>query len=230
MVNADPIRKPGGKKKTLIIFGVGGLLAVGYFWYERNKSSTTTGSSADTTTDGIDPSTGIPYADEVSGSLYGLESGVSGDSSNASTSTTSNSTWASAALNWLTSTGGYDTSSAEQAITAYLDGQGLTSAQYQAVTQALAFTGNPPVSVSTPQIATSTGQSNTVSASTITQWTKAIATAQEYYTNLNTELTSKTSGLTAAQRTQKQAALATAEKNLNNVRAEASKATNGAAV
>ena len=168
------IKTPFGqiKKKTAVIGGVSAAAIIGIVWYRSRTTApaplgdTTSGSTTDT---GIDPATGIPYADEnqldssslVTGNgqvigydgsgspIYGAGSGVGIGGVSTGTgpgSFTSNAQWAQYAEDYMVNTVGGDPNTIGNALGKYIAGQALSADQVQVVQQAIAFAGNPPVS------------------------------------------------------------------------------------
>lgn len=160
---AAKLKGPRGK---VFLIG-GGLVAVGVVYYIRHRASTASNASAaiDPT---IDPSTGVPYADEsgdysgaggiVSGSPYGALSptGITA----ATDIPANNQTYASNLINLLVSEG-YDRGAVSSAIGKWLSGSGaqLNATETGIVQVAQGLGGSPPTSVPAPNYITNQGQS-----------------------------------------------------------------------
>jgi len=164
MPGAPGKKKMPTKKKALIFLGatVTGGLAI-YEVKKRSSASSaaaaaaanTSGDSTDDSDSGIDPNTGIPYADEVDSGI-GLTPGDEGTydpltgtylpglgSTTPVTTVASNAEWAQAAEATLVGDG-YDPATVAAALGAYLLGVPLTADQYAIVQAAIAFEGQPP--------------------------------------------------------------------------------------
>lgn len=187
----------GGKKKLStrnkwVIGGVAVVGTIGAVWYYKKQSASST--AANSTDSGIDPNTGIPYADETSGADSGIDpnTGVpyadeyggfnnagigsvpgllgtydpltgtyvpgSGTATTTPTTPGTNAEWAAAAEATLVADG-YNPVNVAAAIGAYLSGAALSANEYSIVQSALAFEGQPPVSVPPPH-QTGTGGNN----------------------------------------------------------------------
>lgn len=194
---------PGGRFKPNKWWLIGGGVAVALVYYEYKKARSVAPTATDTGVDnsGIDPATGVSYAEEdaagytgassaVTGSPYGSLGGLSYNAATGqwqlanspTTGTTggssTNSSWAQAATNYLVGEG-FDTQATINAIGAYLNGAQLTQAQLNIVQAALGYQGTPPVGVPTPTLATNTGQTSQAqaaapSASTLTSLPSSI--------------------------------------------------------
>jgi PASTA domain len=179
---------PVDKKKALLIGG--GTLATIVVVMIRRKSAATTAAAAPATTDPnaatdtsglIDPSTGVPYADEQNGlnsfntgagdfaggagnfdaAGYPLgsqadlawQSQVSGTSATGTTAITTNTQWLEAAEQQLG-----NTSDVVQALTKVLGGVAVTSAQQGVFLEAVGFLGQPPGGYPPINLTTTAGQ------------------------------------------------------------------------
>jgi hypothetical protein len=119
-------------------------LVVWYYIQNKNKASSTA-----TTTSAIDPSTGVPYSQEIG--AYGqqvsdLQSQVDGTPGSQSTTAgqyQDNSSWSVAAINYLVAQG-VDPTQANQAVEQFLSGQTLTTQQQADVNLAIQGIGAPP--------------------------------------------------------------------------------------
>jgi PASTA domain len=172
-------------KKKYTLFAVGGIGGLGLvLWYRKHSASSssstdTSGTDTSTADSGIDPSTGIPYADEYGGDTgaYGVTPGAEGTydpltgqyipgygTTGQVTTIATNAEWAQAAITTLTGEG-YDPATVTTAIGLFLAGQALTQNQYDIVTAAIGVEGNPPSSVTPPHLAGGggAGQTNPVS-------------------------------------------------------------------
>ena len=155
--------KPKMKKSTIWILvggGAVGLLGILYF-YKKNSSSSSTASQDALAQQGIDPSTGIPYAEEygsglagasgLTPSLYGYTGpegstvypGVSGQ---IVTAPSTNAGWAQEVEAYLQNLG-YDPTTVAAALGKYLTGGRVTQDQQSIIQAALGFFGNPPTAV-----------------------------------------------------------------------------------
>ena len=158
----------GETKPTYVYIGVGVAIVGVMYWRKKNAAASAAAaasvSSAGTSTDsGIDPSTGLPYADETSsayggGSAYGgyggidpatgvpyiYESGATGTHNN--NGITTDSQWAQQAEGDLVSTFGYSLAVAQSAVTKYMSQSlsGLNDQEYEAVSAIIAELGPPP--------------------------------------------------------------------------------------
>jgi hypothetical protein len=161
-------KKPGMKKNTktwLLIgaLGVGGVIV----WYVV-KSKGSSSSTAATTDPSIDPSTGIPYAEEyaqgamgTTPSLYGYTDPstgqyITGVGATTVTQPSTNASWAQEVESYLENLG-YDPTTTAAAIGKYLTGQPLTADQNSIVAAALGFFGNPPTGAPPPITSPPTG-------------------------------------------------------------------------
>jgi hypothetical protein len=154
--------KPPMKKSTrnwLIVGILGGGVVVVYY-VMRARSSAATNATGTTTDPSIDPSTGIPYAEEDSGalgaygtspSLYGYTdpstgafiSGVGAGATGVVTAPSTNASWAQQVEAYLQNLG-YNPTSVAAALGKYLTGQSLSADQAAIVAAAQGFYGNPP--------------------------------------------------------------------------------------
>lgn len=172
---------PGGKKKLntkqkwLLVAGIGGGGLLAYMYYRKQKSSasSTTGTTAQS---GIDPNTGVPYADEqidpttgvpyadeygyggagVTPSTLGGYNPLTGQYSGMTPIIATNAEWTQAALSALTNAG-YDPATAAAALGLYQAGLPLTQDQYDMVQAALGLEGQPPSGVAPPQLVSGGG-------------------------------------------------------------------------
>ena len=161
----------GEVKPTYLYIGVGVSIVGVMYWRKKNAAASAAAaasvaaSSSGTSTDsGIDPSTGLPYADETSsayggGSAYSgyggidpstgvpyiYESGGTGTTNNTSGITT-DSQWAQQAEGDLVSTFGYSLTVAQSAVTKYMSQSlsGLNDQEYEAISAIIAELGPPP--------------------------------------------------------------------------------------
>jgi len=150
-------KKLSKNKKILLGLAGAGIGLVGILWY-RNKESSSSSSSADTADSGIDPTTGIPYADEDYGE-YGTpgEEGtydpLTGEylpgPGTSETYTATNQTWSQEAEAYLENLG-YDPTTTATALGNYLNGIPLSQSEYDIVSAALGFFGNPPSGAPSP--------------------------------------------------------------------------------
>jgi len=152
-------KKLSKNKKILLALTGAGLGVVGILWY-RNKQASASSSNADTgdTGDsGIDPNTGIPYADEEGeygtpgeeGTYDPLTGQYLPGPGTTETYTATNGTWAQEAESYLSNLG-YNQSTVATALGNYLSGLPLTQAEYDIVSAALGFFGNPPNGAPSP--------------------------------------------------------------------------------
>jgi len=164
MADAPSFGNSGGKKlsknkKILLALTGAGLGVVGILWY-RNKQASASSSSADTTDtgdSGIDPNTGIPYADEEGeygtpgeeGTYDPLTGQYLPGPGTTETYTATNGTWAQEAESYLENLG-YDPTTTATAIGNYLNGLPLSQSEYDIVSAALGFFGNPPNGAPSP--------------------------------------------------------------------------------
>jgi len=167
---SSPKPKMSSKKKV-VLFAVGGSAGLLGILYWRSHSAASSAASTDTsgtsaTDSGIDPATGIPYADEYGGDTgaYGTTPGAEGTydpltgqyipglgTTTSPVTIATNAEWAQAAIGALVNDG-YDPVTASTAIGLYLAGQGLSQNQYDIVTAAIGLEGQPPTTVSPPHI------------------------------------------------------------------------------
>src|SRR5215469_16803858 len=144
------------KNKKIGLFAIGGLggLAI-IIWYRRHAASNANTAGTTTDTSGIDPNTGVPYADEYGGvgttpgylgsydpstGTY-VSPGYGGPSGTVYSAT--NAMWAQSAEAYLVANG-YDPATVAAALGLYLGGVPLTQNQYDIVQAALGFEGQPP--------------------------------------------------------------------------------------
>jgi LysM repeat protein len=166
-------KKPGMKKNTKTWLLIGGLGVGGVvIWYViKNRSSSSSTNAATAAGSGIDPTTGIPYADEYDTSGLGTTPSLAGYvdpttgayiSGAGATPTqvlapSTNASWAQQVESYLEGLG-YDPTTVAAAIGKYLTGQGLTSDQSGIVAAAQGFFGNPPQGAPAPVTIPPTGQ------------------------------------------------------------------------
>jgi hypothetical protein len=190
MVSTPPRGKKGQFNKWYYWAGGGVALVVVYVEYKKaktNSAATTAATTTAATDTSIDPSTGIPYAQEAggvdpsTGLPYSSEdySGVVGTTPSAYTYTdpttgatigngsyvsgpSTNAAWAQQVEAYLASIG-YDQTTVSAAIGKYLTGGALTSDQYGIVQTAVGYEGSPPTPVPAPQIGAPTGQTQSSS-------------------------------------------------------------------
>lgn len=127
-------KKIAGVPRIVFILGLGTVIGLGYYFYKK-KTSTVTGTAVATT-----PAPGGSTNPEISATGGGgnpaLVSGVSSYATDAQ--------WASAAVNYLDTQPGAIPTDISNAISAYLNGANLTSAQNAIVNQATQALGAPP--------------------------------------------------------------------------------------
>lgn len=138
------------------VYGGAGVVVVGgVLWYrKRSGGSSSAAGAAATDPNAIDPSTGVPYADEVAGvapggfSGSGLAFGTPTSDFTGTTPTgttfTTNAQWVQAATAGLTALG-YNGSDVGAALGLYLLGMPLSADQVTIVQTAVAEFGPPPV-------------------------------------------------------------------------------------
>jgi len=167
------------RNKKIGLFAVGGLIGLGgiLWWRSHNASSAATSadtSGTDTADSGIDPATGIPYADEYGGTgAYGTTPGELGTydpitgtyvpgygTTGTVTTPATNAEWAQAAITTLTADG-YDPATVTTAIGLYLAGQGLSQDQYDIVQAAIGVECQPPGGAPPPHLTSSPPPSGT---------------------------------------------------------------------
>lgn len=152
--------KIGGRQvpNWAVYGGVGVLVVGGVLWYRNRSASTAAASTASTAASDpnlIDPTTGVPYADETAGNYAGYTQGISGygygfptsditGGTTVGTAYTSNAQWAQAVEAGLTAIG-YDAQAVGAAVGKYLLNMPLTSDQVTIVQTAVAEFGPPPV-------------------------------------------------------------------------------------
>lgn len=151
----DPNVKIGKVKipKPALYMGVAGAAAIIlYAYYQRRAGG---GGGGNTPTDGgadpsIDPSTGLPYADEFGGGYSGM--GIYDPSTGGTIGTgygqiiqqvSTNAAWTQAAVAYMT-TVGYEGTAVQNAIGKALLGQALTQAELDIFNAARAVEGEPP--------------------------------------------------------------------------------------
>lgn len=165
-------------KPVMIAALAGGVGIIGYAWWRRSSGGgaaatdpTATDPTATDTSGTIDPSTGVPYAQEY-GSYTGI--GASGYYADQSTGAvigsgygptqiapaTTNAAWAQQVEATLTALG-YDPVTTAAAIGKYLTGQPVTSDQAAIVQAAIGQQGYPPEGALPIHTQTSTGQTPT---------------------------------------------------------------------
>lgn len=177
---ADQSVTPGPRFKPNKWWLIGGGFAALFvaYQYKKSKANAAVTSTDTSTTDpnAIDPSTGVPYAEEgfsgasggAIGSPYGAGGGLQFNASTGkweplgtgSTATVAadNQTWAQGVRNYLTSLN-YDGGAVDSAISAYLaGGQSLSQSQESIIQTALAYQGPPPVAPAASTTATNAGQ------------------------------------------------------------------------
>lgn len=142
--------KTGGASKTFGFLGtkVGPLplgiwliagVAIWFYFQRANRSTTGTNT-------GIDPVTGQPYSTELGAAeqqVTDLQLSQQGNQSTTGGQYQDNTAWSQAAINYLVARG-VDPTQANQAITLFLSGQTLTTAQQADVNLAIAGIGEPP--------------------------------------------------------------------------------------
>lgn len=155
---------PGiGEVKPIWMVAAVGSFGVGYIVWRRQKQAQATAdaAAAQSTDDSIDPSTGMPYADEESGDAgimgsidpetgypYAYENSGSGTGNTLSTSPiTSNEEWITEAEQDAQYDFGATEALSQSAIADYIaqSPAGLPSNEYQLVSQIIATIGPPPV-------------------------------------------------------------------------------------
>lgn len=173
-----PKPKMSGKKKVLL-YGGGAIAGIAGIMYYRSRSAASSATTASTDTSGtdpgIDPTTGIPYADETGdmSGAYGTTPGALGTydpltgqyipglgTTTPPVTIATNAEWAQAALVQLIANG-YDPATATTAIGLYLAGQALTQNQYDIVTAAIGLEGQPPSGAPSPHLAGGGGAGQT---------------------------------------------------------------------
>jgi hypothetical protein len=146
----------GGKKKLnkktigIAVAGIGAGVVIYIIIKRRNAASAATPQTG-TTDPGIDPNTGIPYADELGGTAgygggYGGFGGYPQQSVNTTgtvNTVTTNAQWAQAVEAYMEALG-YNVKDVGLAIGKYLSNQPLTAEQKQLIEQAIGFEGQPP--------------------------------------------------------------------------------------
>lgn len=161
-------KKRLSKNKKIALFAVGGLLGVGVILWYRNRQANASASNAATTNstggidpNAIDPNTGIPYSEEGYGAAgtpgdYGSYNPLTGGYNPGPGSPTiynpTNASWATEAETYLVSLG-YDPATVATALGLYLAGRPLSQNEYDIVTAAIGFEGNPPNGAPPPILA-----------------------------------------------------------------------------
>jgi hypothetical protein len=154
---------------------VGGVLVIYWAYKARSGASATSTTPADTSADtSIDPSTGVPYADESgSGLAYGYSYPSSGTSTVQGSNYPDNAAWSQAAESGLTSLG-WSATDVATALGDYLAQLPLTSAQAAIVRAALAEFGPPPVGtysvLTAPSVPSTASKPGEVSGLSITPY------------------------------------------------------------
>lgn len=139
--------KIGGKsipKPALYASGAVAVGILGYaYWIRRNSSADTTDPNA--IDPSIDPSTGLPYADEFGGGMGGFTgSGNNVDpTTGVTTQTNTNAAWSQAAQAYLTGIG-YDPAIVGTALGKAFSGSYMTADEVAIWNAATAFEGYPP--------------------------------------------------------------------------------------
>lgn len=196
----------------MLVIGAGALVGGGailYYRHQQNAAAAAT-PAAGTDTSGydtsgdIDPTTGIPYADEGAGmdGAYGTTPSAlgyydpttgqyigTGVGTSTVTTVSTNAAWAQAAAAYLVNQG-YDGATVTAAIGLYLLGAPLTQDQYDIVTAAIGFEGNPPQGAPPPHMASGgggTGQSG--GGGTTTGTTVKVTVPITFGMSANTALT-----------------------------------------
>ena len=167
-----PGAKPPMKKSTKNWMIIGAVGAAGIvIWYVMRARSQANTSQTTADQSGIDPNTGIPYAEEysqgygVSGygggvpSYYGYYDPTTGTyvggTGSVVTQPSTNASWAQQVEAYLGQIG-YDPTTVAAALGKYLTGQALSNDQQGIVAAALGFYGNPPQGAP-PIVPTGTG-------------------------------------------------------------------------
>lgn len=144
--------------------GIAGAGYVGYRWYKHFQSggtadTGTTSAPVDTSQSGIDPTTGLPYANPGYSNATGgfINAGQSGSGNTTPTigAPTTNSDWGTRAANYLIGLGDNPTD-VQTALSSYLYGTGvaLNTVQSAMLQEALRFLGSPPEGVIAPPTTT----------------------------------------------------------------------------
>jgi len=164
---AETVKIPGlgpVKKPTAYALGGAAVLVAGIGWY-RSRGAAAAGGAAPASGDaGIDPATGFPYGSDQDAAALGQMGAVGGggpgygygggDGSNTGgggtgypQGYTTNSQWSQAAEDYLVNNvhSGENADLIGNALGKYITGQPLSTDQVAIVTQAIAFTGYPPV-------------------------------------------------------------------------------------
>ena len=151
------------KNKKIALFAVGGIGGLAAIWWWRNRqansaSSATANNTGTTDPNAIDPNTGIPYSQEGYGgvgSTPGMYGGYVPNPSYGGSGSVwqpTNATWATEAEQYLTSLG-YNPVTVATALGLYLSGKPLSQNEYDIVTAAIGFEGNPPNGAPAPILA-----------------------------------------------------------------------------
>lgn len=169
--------------KVWVIGGGVGAVAIWFAYRKLGGSKLSPGAATGTAVDTsatVDPTTGLPYADDsgyssalggATGSPWGSLSGLTynpatgqyeaaGGSTATPTADSSNVQWGQAVENYLAGLG-YNATSVNLALGKWFTGAGLSDSEYQIVQAAIGAQGNPPVTVPSPILAAPTGQTNT---------------------------------------------------------------------
>lgn len=151
------------KNKKIGLFAIGGIggLAI-VIWYRRRQQSSNTAAQNTGDPNTVDPNTGIPYSQEGYGAagtpgLYGqydpLTGGYTpGPGTVNQVYSPNNAMWAQQSEAYLTGQG-YDPVTVAAALGLYLAGQPLSQDQYDIVTAAIGFEGQPPNGAPPPILA-----------------------------------------------------------------------------
>lgn len=148
----SPPKKKLTKNKKILLYAAGaGLGIVGVIWYRKRQATATDTTGQDP--NAIDPNTGIPYSQEsgygtTPGMLGGYDPLTGGYNPGPGVGlptvyNPTNATWATEAETYLTSLG-YDPITVGTALGLYLAGKPLSQDEYDIVTAAIGFEGNPP--------------------------------------------------------------------------------------
>jgi hypothetical protein len=170
-----PGAKPPMKKTTRNWLLIGGIGAAGIvIWYVMRAKSQASQQASATDQSGVDPATGIPYAEEdqtyggygaggygaYTPSQFGYYDPTTGAYISGTGSTvlgpSTNASWAQQVQAYLSQLG-YDPTTIGAALGNYLTGQPLTSSQQGIVQSALAYFGNPPQGAPIPITTTPSG-------------------------------------------------------------------------
>ncbi|MGI0135327.1 MAG: hypothetical protein ACREBW_10270 [Candidatus Micrarchaeaceae archaeon] len=144
------------KKTTMLLVAGGGVALIALIYIYKKQSAANASTAA--TNPGIDPATGIPYADEqgaysspygTTPSLYGYTDPSTGafitgtGAGSTVTQPSTNASWAQEVEAYMQNLG-YDPTAVAAALGKYLVGGTLTADQQSIVQAALGFFGNPP--------------------------------------------------------------------------------------